>query len=152
MQAMYDLVGDKIREIFDAQVVDIGIYDKDAGLVHFPYTIERGVRFPDEPMPLIGFRRHVMDSGQPLLIDRDAMARQRHSGSPVSCPASRPSRSSSRRSSSAARRTASSRSRTSTGRTPSAESDVELLSTLAASLSVALENARLHRRDAPAGG
>ena len=26
MQAMYDLVGDKIREIFDAQVVDIGIY------------------------------------------------------------------------------------------------------------------------------
>ena len=27
MQAMYELVGDKIREIFDAQVVDIGIYD-----------------------------------------------------------------------------------------------------------------------------
>ena len=27
MQAMYDLVGDKIQEIFDAQVVDIGIYD-----------------------------------------------------------------------------------------------------------------------------
>ena len=25
MQAMYDLVGDKIQEIFDAQVVDIGI-------------------------------------------------------------------------------------------------------------------------------
>ena len=24
MQAMYDLVGDKIQEIFDAQVVDIG--------------------------------------------------------------------------------------------------------------------------------
>ena len=30
MQAMYDLVGDKIREIFDAQVVDIGVYDDDA--------------------------------------------------------------------------------------------------------------------------
>ena len=28
MQAMYDLVGDKIREIFDAQVVDIGILDR----------------------------------------------------------------------------------------------------------------------------
>ena len=27
MQAMYDLVGDKIQEIFDAQVVDIGILD-----------------------------------------------------------------------------------------------------------------------------
>ena len=49
IQAMYDLVGDKIQEIFDAQVVDIGIYDPDANLTHFPYTIERGVRFPDEP-------------------------------------------------------------------------------------------------------
>ena len=27
MQAMYDLVGDKLVEIFDAQVVDIGLYD-----------------------------------------------------------------------------------------------------------------------------
>ena len=47
MQAMYDLVGDRIQEIFDAQVVDIGIFDFDAGLVRYPYTIERGVRFPD---------------------------------------------------------------------------------------------------------
>ena len=31
MQAMYDLVGDKIQEIFDAQVVDIGILDLEAG-------------------------------------------------------------------------------------------------------------------------
>ena len=31
MQSMYELVGDKIQEIFDAQVVDIAIYDFDAG-------------------------------------------------------------------------------------------------------------------------
>ena len=48
MQAMYDLVGDRIQEIFDAQVVDIGILDPASELIHFPYTIERGVRFPDE--------------------------------------------------------------------------------------------------------
>ncbi len=30
MQAMYDLVGDRIQEIFDAQVVDIGIVDPDS--------------------------------------------------------------------------------------------------------------------------
>ena len=56
MQAMYDLVGDRIQEIFDAQVVDIGIVDPASGLLHFPYTIERGVRFPDEPMELSGPR------------------------------------------------------------------------------------------------
>ena len=36
MQAMYDLVGDKIQEIFDAQVVDIAVYDPSDGLIHFP--------------------------------------------------------------------------------------------------------------------
>ncbi len=56
MQAMYDLVGDRLQEIFDAQVVDIGVLDRGADLIHFPYTIEKGVRFPDEPMEVIGFR------------------------------------------------------------------------------------------------
>ena len=53
------------------QVVDIGVYDAEAGLVRFPYTIERGVRFPDEPIPLIGFRRHVMETREPLMINED---------------------------------------------------------------------------------
>src|SRR4029078_3622167 len=52
MQAMYDLVGDKIQEIFDAQVVDIGIYNTDAGTISFRYGIERGVRLPDDEIPL----------------------------------------------------------------------------------------------------
>ena len=50
IQAMYDLVGERLREIFDAQVLDIGVLDKADGLIHFPYAIERGVRFPDEPV------------------------------------------------------------------------------------------------------
>ena len=65
MQAMYDLVGDRIQEIFDAQVVDIGIVDPDSGMLHFPYTIERGVRFPDEPMELIGLRRRALQTREP---------------------------------------------------------------------------------------
>ena len=36
LQAMYELVGDKIQEIFDAQVVDIGIFDLDAGAIELP--------------------------------------------------------------------------------------------------------------------
>ncbi len=46
MQAMYELVGDKIQEIFDAQVVDIGILDLEAGLVRYPYSIERACVSP----------------------------------------------------------------------------------------------------------
>ena len=71
MQAIYDLVGEKIRDIFDAQVVDIGLFDSRDDLLHFPYTIERGVRFPDEPMKVIGFRKHVFETRQPLLINKN---------------------------------------------------------------------------------
>jgi GAF domain-containing protein/CheY-like chemotaxis protein len=71
MQAMYDLVGDKIREIFDAQGVNIGILDPSDGLLHFPYTIEKGVRFEDIPSQIIGFRRKVFETRAPMLVNRD---------------------------------------------------------------------------------
>ncbi|MCX6081918.1 MAG: GAF domain-containing protein [Chloroflexi bacterium] len=83
MQAIYDLIGDKIRDIFDAQVVDIGIYDRNEKLLHFPYTIERGVRFPDEPMGLIGYRKHAMETHQPLLITDDTLGAAAKYGNPL---------------------------------------------------------------------
>ena len=36
MQAIYDVVGDKIQEIFDAQGVAIAILDEATGLVQLP--------------------------------------------------------------------------------------------------------------------
>ena len=68
MQAMYDLVGDRLQEIFDAQVVDIGVLDESVSMIHFPYTIEKGVRFQDEPMAVIGFRKRVLETREPLLF------------------------------------------------------------------------------------
>ena len=69
MQAMYDMVGDKIREVFDSQVVDIAILDAEAQLIRFPYSIERGVRLPDEPIGIIGVRRHVIETRKPIRFD-----------------------------------------------------------------------------------
>ena len=67
-QAIYDVVGEKLREVFDAQVVDIGVHDESAGILRFVYQIERGVRFPNVTLPVIGFRKHVMETRQPLAI------------------------------------------------------------------------------------
>jgi signal transduction histidine kinase/CheY-like chemotaxis protein len=75
IDAMYNLVGNRLRELFDAQVLDIGVLDRDAGVIHFPYTIERGVRYPDEPMPLVGPRRWVIEHAEPLLINEDLFER-----------------------------------------------------------------------------
>ena len=45
LQAIYDVVGDKIEEVFDAQAVSISTYDEATGLLGFPYLVERGERF-----------------------------------------------------------------------------------------------------------
>ncbi|MEO8511319.1 MAG: GAF domain-containing protein, partial [Chloroflexota bacterium] len=68
MQSMYELVGDKIQEIFDAQVVDIGIFDIDANLINFPYAIERGVRYPDQPVPIGGYSEQLITRAEPIHI------------------------------------------------------------------------------------
>ena len=78
MQAIYDLVGDKIREIFAAQVVGIAIIDPLTGLRRIPHLFERGqrVEVPDA-LPTAersGFGPHVRSTGETLFINGD-MAR-----------------------------------------------------------------------------
>src|SRR5262245_38440758 len=73
MQAIFDMVGDKIQQIFDMDVVDIGLYDRETDLIRDGYSIERGVRLPNEGTYVpYGFRRHVIETRQPLLINSDA--------------------------------------------------------------------------------
>jgi GAF domain-containing protein/CheY-like chemotaxis protein len=143
MQSMYDLVGDKIQEIFDAQVVDIGMADHGAGVFHFPYTIERGVRFADESMPMIGFRRHVVETRQPLLVNERAADLAQEYGQP-GVLSGEPARSALFAPLIIGDQARGVISLQNLDREHAfSESDVRLLTTLAGSLSVALENARL---------
>jgi GAF domain-containing protein/CheY-like chemotaxis protein/tetratricopeptide (TPR) repeat protein len=141
MQGIYDLVGDKIREIFDAQVIFISTYDPKTDLSYYPYTVERGQRFYPEPVPPGAIGREMLQTLRPVLI-RTSADFERYGTGTVS----------------------------GTETTRSAvyvplvvgdemrgvislqnidrenafgESDVRLLHTLASSMSVALENARL---------
>jgi GAF domain-containing protein/DNA-binding response OmpR family regulator len=144
IQAMYDLVGDKIQEIFDAQVVDIGVFDREAGLVRFPYTIERGVRFPDQPVPMAtALSTAVLETKQPVLINRDVERWYAGHGSQQVVQGEAPK---------AILATPlivgdQVRGRISLQNLDQedafSDSDVRLLTTLASSLAVALENARL---------
>ena len=71
-QSIIDLIGDKVGEIFDAQVTLISLYSPANGEMHHRYINERGVRmYYDEPMPVDGFRKHVLETKQTLLISRD---------------------------------------------------------------------------------
>jgi GAF domain-containing protein/CheY-like chemotaxis protein/HPt (histidine-containing phosphotransfer) domain-containing protein len=143
MQAMYDLVGDRLHEIFDAQVVDIGILDSQAGLIRFPYTIERGVRFPDEPIEVIGFRKHVIESGEPILVEENFAEQAAALGQPAVLQGE-PAKSGLYVPLQVGTRATGVISLQNLDRERAfREADVRLLTTLAGSLSVALENARL---------
>ena len=143
MQAMYDLVGDRIQAIFDAQVVDIGVIDLEEEMVHFPYWIERGVRFPDEPMPLVGPRRRALETRQPIVVNREMLARMAELGQELVLAGEVP-RSAVWVPLVLGDETRGVISLQNLDREDAfSDSDVELLATLASSLAVALENVRL---------
>jgi len=70
--AIIDLVGDKIAEIFRSEDMSIGLYDRTTNLLTMSYYLEHGERFPVEPMPVeVGFAAHVIRTRRPLVINRD---------------------------------------------------------------------------------
>ncbi len=145
MQAMYELVGDKIQEIFDAQVVDIGILDFDAGLVRYPYSIERGVRFPDEPTAIAEstLTTAVIESRQPFLLN-DIPAWEAERPGSMAVAQGEPALSALVAPLIVSGDVRGRISLQNLDHTNAfSDPDVRLLSTLASSLSVALENARL---------
>jgi len=71
MQSIYDLVGEKIRGIFDAQVVSIGNYDYENKLCHFKYDIEKGERFFDEPRKFNSIDNHIISRKKTLLVNEN---------------------------------------------------------------------------------
>ena len=81
-QAIYDLVGDRVQEVFDAQVVVISMLDEASGLLVSPYVIERGERLEIDPMPVFGFRKHVLEAREPLAISEDWIAEAERYGNP----------------------------------------------------------------------
>ncbi len=70
-RAIIDAVGDKIREIFKRADVGIRCYDPTTNLLHLPYTYENGKRLhiPSEPLGDTGFTTHVLRTCQTLVIN-----------------------------------------------------------------------------------
>jgi GAF domain-containing protein/CheY-like chemotaxis protein len=80
-QAIIDLVGDKVAEIFRTRDMSIALYDRISNTLSMPYYLEHGERFPVEPTALAGgFTAHVIRTRQPLVIDRDLLERGREMG------------------------------------------------------------------------
>ncbi|HEX6034929.1 MAG TPA: GAF domain-containing protein, partial [Anaerolineales bacterium] len=83
LQAIYELVGEKIRETFNAQVVSIVTYDRAAQLMHGRYYFEDGKVLPGVTLPSFGFRKQVVEDRQPLIINKDMPHWVEKYGNPV---------------------------------------------------------------------
>ncbi|MCX6035977.1 MAG: GAF domain-containing protein, partial [Chloroflexi bacterium] len=144
VQAIYDLVGDKICAIFNAQVVMISTYDSRTDSIEHRYAIEQGARvYAPGKFPIRGFRTQIVQTRLPVLVSSNVAEQAARLGQPTLPGTITP--------------------KTWLGvpmlvsdqvtgilslqnveqENAFTESDVRLLQTLAASMSVALENARL---------
>jgi serine phosphatase RsbU (regulator of sigma subunit) len=72
MQAIYDLVGDKLRDTFNAQVVMISQYDTQTDRIYHHYAIERGqhLQIPGWH-PIDISRAKIIRTKQSLMINKD---------------------------------------------------------------------------------
>jgi signal transduction histidine kinase len=73
IQAIYDLVGDKIRELFPNMQTEIRIYSAQTNLIHFPYFVDAGNRIAVDPLPLsnTSMSAHALRTGQTLVINEN---------------------------------------------------------------------------------
>jgi phosphoserine phosphatase RsbU/P len=72
MQGIYDLVGDKLRDTFNAQVVMISQYDPNTKRIFHHYAIERGQHLHIQGwQPLDCSRAEIIRTRKPLMINQD---------------------------------------------------------------------------------
>ncbi len=70
VQSIYNLVGDKIRDIFQAQIVMISTYDKQTETIEHRYAIESGEHIiAPGRFPIRGFRIWVVETRKPVVVN-----------------------------------------------------------------------------------
>ena len=68
LQGIHNLVGDKVRDIFDAQVVGIASFDYANKTEVFHYLFENGEKHYPNPRTIDSLRNYLIESKEPLVI------------------------------------------------------------------------------------
>src|SRR5690606_9218098 len=142
MQAIYDLVGERIRDIFDAQAVIIANLDLEARMEIFKYALENGERYFLDPRPLDKLRKHLVQTKQKVVINNAGESFVWFGNKTL--PGTKPMQSGAFVPLIIGNKITSYISLQNVDKEEAfSDSDIRLLETLANSMSVALENARL---------
>jgi GAF domain-containing protein/DNA-binding response OmpR family regulator/tetratricopeptide (TPR) repeat protein len=145
MQGIYDTVGDQIRQIFHHKDVGIRIFDHEQNLVFVPYYYENGVRIFIEPQKFTGkgISGHIVQSRKTLVVNENIEQVMAKLGS-YTLPGTHAEKSAVYVPLVVGEQARGMIELTEYEREQAfSESDVRLLETLANSMSISLENARL---------
>jgi signal transduction histidine kinase len=144
VQSIYDLVGNTFRDIFDAQVVMISPYDPQTNTVEHRYAIERGRRvYSPGRHPPGGFRSKIIRTKQPVLVNSNVAEEATLLGQPTLPGTDTPKSWLGVPTLVDGQVTGILSVQNVEHENAFHESDIRLLETFAASMSIALENARL---------
>ncbi len=81
MQAIYDLVGDKIRDMFQAQSMLIMSIDHEKQLTRLEYGSENGERvYDDALLPLSPLAKHIIATRQSVVINENSLETSKQYG------------------------------------------------------------------------
>lgn len=69
LQGIYNLVGDRIRDIFDAQVTGIATFDYTRDYEVFHYLFENREKHYPDPRPMDSYRHYLVKHKEPLVIN-----------------------------------------------------------------------------------
>jgi signal transduction histidine kinase len=84
VQSIYNLVGDTFHDFFNAQVVMISTYDQQTNSVDHRYAIERGERvYSPGTYPPGGFRSQIIRTKQPVLVNTNVAEEAARLGQPT---------------------------------------------------------------------
>ncbi|MFO1303894.1 MAG: GAF domain-containing protein [Burkholderiales bacterium] len=83
IQGVYDAVGEKLREVFPRSLEGIRMVDRAAGQVTFPYGVYEGRRVYPVPLPLSdrGVTAEVIRTGRTLLLNENVVEESARLGS-----------------------------------------------------------------------
>ena len=78
MQGIYNLVGDRVQNLFNAQAVMIGSFDLENKIEHFNYLYEDGKKVKPESRPLNKVRQLLIDKKKTIYITTEGEARNEY--------------------------------------------------------------------------
>ena len=78
MKGIYDLVGDRVQNLFQTHAVIIGSFDFEKNLEHFNYVFENGAKYNLDSRPIIHLRKILIDSKQTIYIATEESARNEY--------------------------------------------------------------------------